>query len=59
MTIKKLPTQKQIEDIRDRVAELVAEGKTLYPGMTFEQGVAAAIDWMTGEVEESPLDDSE
>jgi hypothetical protein len=32
-------------------------GGSKYPSMSYEDGVAAAIDWMRGRVDESPYDD--
>lgn len=51
------PTKEQLEDVINKCTDL--DNESMYPGMTYEQGVKAAIDWMTGnygEMGESPLD---
>jgi hypothetical protein len=48
--------EEEIDDVLERVTDLINEGRTKYPGMTYEQGVEAAIRWMTGDWEENPAD---
>ncbi|MFA6812990.1 MAG: hypothetical protein WCR45_07860 [Bacteroidaceae bacterium] len=33
------------------------DGATEFSGMTYEQGIIAAIDWLTGTINENPLDE--
>ena len=33
------------------------DGETHYPGMTYEDGVRQALDWLFGRSEDSPADD--
>jgi hypothetical protein len=51
-----LPTQEQIDDVLNRCAEIADEGGTMYPGMTYEQGVAAGIRWASGDDQTNPLE---
>ena len=44
--------QEQIDWCRDRQGNIVNN----YPGMTYEEGVEAALQWVTGESEEKPID---
>ena len=41
-------TDKEINDLLDRCAEQEDKGGSRYPGMSYEQGIRAAIDWITG-----------
>lgn len=50
------PTEDQINDVLDKCFESFDAGKSQYPGMTYEQGVEAAIRWMRGEEETAPLE---
>lgn len=50
-------SQSEIEKIIERCVECENKGESLYPDMTYEQGVRAAIEWMTGETNESPLEE--
>lgn len=49
--------QSEIDKIIERCVECENNNESLYPGMTYEQGVRAAIEWMTGETNESPLEE--
>lgn len=41
-------TQKQIDDLLNRCAEAEETGESVYPGMSYEQGIKAAIEWLDG-----------
>lgn len=41
-------TQKQIDDLLNRCLESEETGKSTYPGMSYEQGIKAAIEWLDG-----------
>lgn len=40
-------TEAEIDDLKCRCFESMQDGAGKYPGMTYEQGVVAAIDWLT------------
>jgi hypothetical protein len=50
-------TTKQIDDLISKCWDQENEGGSKYPGMTFEQGIKEAIDWITGNQDETPLED--
>lgn len=50
-------TTKEIEELIDQCAEARAMGKSKYPRMTYEDGIRAAIEWLTDKQAEHPLDD--
>lgn len=50
------PTSKEINAVLNQCDEQENAGTSLYPGMTYEQGVAAAIKWMEGN-EPNPMED--
>jgi len=50
-------SNEEIEDTINECSMLEEEGRTKFPGMTYEQGVKAGIDWVTGQSDEHPLDE--
>lgn len=48
-------TEDEIEELFNEAA-VRANEPTQYPGMTYEQGVFAALEWLKAKMEESPLD---
>lgn len=50
------PSEKEINDVLNKCAESEETGESRWPGMTFEQGVKAAIEWMQGEGENQLVD---
>lgn len=40
------PTLNEIDDVLNQCSEQEDQGGSRWPGMTYEQGVAAAIRWM-------------
>ena len=48
-------TQGDINNVLDRCDISEVEEGTLYPTMTYENGVKAAIEWITGQTDEYPL----
>lgn len=49
----------EIDELMNQIAELEERGDTRYPGMTYEQGIKAAIEWITGMSGDHPLDEPE
>jgi len=43
------PTQNEIDDVLNTCMEAEDDGRSIYPGMSYEQGVLAAINWMRGD----------
>lgn len=57
---KAKPTEQEIREATDDAiaAECEAmENGSEYPGMTYEQGVAAAMRWVNGDSKDHPLED--
>ncbi len=54
MTTDKRPMQKAIDDVLNWATEKIDEGGSNFPGMTYEDGVYAAIQWMSGFTDERP-----
>jgi len=50
-------TEDEIEDVRDLCMEQESAGSSRWPGMTYEQGVAAAIAWLLGENDHNPMEE--
>lgn len=48
-------TVEEIDEQMDRAADLEDSGENPYWGMTYAQGVKAALGWVTGELDEEPL----
>lgn len=47
----------EIEKLWNEVMEAEATGRSKYPGMSYEEGVRAAIDWLTDEGQPNPMED--
>lgn len=47
--MKKKPTEQQIDDILNKCADMMDLGENPYFGMTYAEGIDAAIKWMLGE----------
>ncbi len=50
-------TQEEIDEILNKCAESIDKGQAKWPAMTFEQGVDAALRWVTGDTDENPMED--
>ena len=52
-------SEKTQEDISDLVAACfeALENGSKFPGMSYEEGILAAIEWLEGDMEGDPLDD--
>ena len=48
-------TRKEIEDQIAEAIDAMDEGGR-WPGMTYEEGVSAALQWVTGETDDAPMD---
>lgn len=54
-----MKTKKEIEDACERAAEMhdrASENGSKYPGMTYEDGLREAFDWITENQEEDPTE---
>ena len=51
------PTQNQIDEVLNQCSEAADSGRSKFPGMSYEQGVEAAIRWMQGDEKNDPLSD--
>ena len=49
------PNTEKINDQIDKASEMVNSGKSKYPSMSYEDGVKAALEWITG-IDEEPID---
>jgi hypothetical protein len=52
----KKPTENEVNDVLNECLESADSGRSKFPGMTYEQGVQAALEWMRGDGS-NPLDD--
>ena len=43
-------SNKEINDLLDKCYEAENNGESQYPGMSYEEGIKAAIEWVTGNV---------
>lgn len=49
-------SKQEIEEVMDRCFKAESEGSA-YPGMTYEQGIMAVIDWLTDPTQDPPFDE--
>ena len=50
-------TDKEIGDVIADAHDIGDKQGTKWAGMTYEQGVTAALEWVTGDSDEHPLED--
>lgn len=51
-------TEKQIDAIINRIIQAEEDGNgNRWPGMTYEQGVRNALDWVTEDSDDNPYED--
>jgi hypothetical protein len=50
-------TEQEIREQMDEAGVLTCESKTKVPGMSYEEGVEAALRWVLGESDDKPMDD--
>jgi hypothetical protein len=55
--MKQKPTEEEIDEALNKASESEEGGESRWPGMTYEQGVHAAIMWMLGHRKDNPMDD--
>lgn len=56
MEITKRSTE-DVDDLLNEVQDFIERGTTKFSGMTYEQGVEAAIRWLRGDCDDRPMDD--
>lgn len=49
------PSNSEIEQQEGEAGARVAAGRSDYPGMTYEEGVSAALRWVLGRDEDPPM----
>lgn len=49
--------QSEIDDVIGRATEGMEEGGSRFPGMSYEEGVLAALDWVTGNADDDPMEE--
>lgn len=50
--------QAEIDEQLNLALDSEEAGRSRWPGMTYEQGVEAAIRWVTGQVDDKPMADT-
>jgi len=50
-------SNEEIDDVLNKTSESVDQGTTRWAGMSYEQGVEAAILWVTGQTDDNPMED--
>lgn len=49
--------REEVDELLNQCSESEDEGVSKFPGMSYEQGIRAGIDWLTGQRDENPMDD--
>lgn len=55
MAYQVVRSTEEVDDTLNKAQEQEDEGGSAWPGMTYEQGVVAAIMWLTGVSSEDPM----
>lgn len=48
-------TQREVDSVLGDCADSISEGSSKYPGLTYEEGVQAALDWILGNTDDQPM----
>ena len=48
-------TNEEIDVVMNLSTETINSGSSKWPGMTYEDGVSAALAWLFGETEDNPM----
>lgn len=48
-------TEQEIWDLLGQCTDAEVTGASRYPGMSYEQGIKAAIEWITGDTDDHPI----
>lgn len=51
-------SKEEIDNVVNDAHENIDEGSSRWPGMTYEQGVANALQWVTGENDDHPFEEN-
>lgn len=57
MSYRLARTDAQIDAVLNQAMEISDSGLRAYPGMTYEDGVRAALDWVTGQSDDEVFDE--
>lgn len=55
--MKLVRTDEEIDEQLNRAQDQVEAGGTKVPGMSYEEGVDAALRWATGQSNDAPMDE--
>lgn len=50
------PTKAEIDEVLNQAADAIDQGSR-FGGMSYEEGVRAGIEWVTGQTDENPMAD--
>ena len=50
-------TDGEVDEVLNKAAEQEDKGGSQWPGMTYEQGVQAGIQWLIGNWDHNPMED--
>lgn len=50
-------SEQEVWDLLNQCADAENTGISNYPGMSYEQGIKAAIEWITGDVKDHPINE--
>lgn len=50
-------TEQEVQDLLDQCMNAEVTGSSNYPGMNYEQGIKAGIEWIIGDTDDHPIDD--
>ena len=50
-------SEQEIFDLLNLCADAEETGSSIYPGMIYEQGIKAAIEWLVGDIDNHPINE--
>jgi hypothetical protein len=50
-------SEAEIDELMNMAADAINNGRSRWPGMSYEQGIEDGLQWLFGEINEHPLKD--
>ena len=55
INVKNMKTRKEVDEQIDKAQQAIESGEG-YHGMSYEEGVKAALEWVMGDIDEEPIE---
>jgi len=56
-TVQAVRTSSEVNTVVEQAIVLINRGRSRFHGMTYEEGVRNAIEWLLGDIDDNPMED--